>query len=450
MNDAISAWTPDSWQAKTVMQQPTYPDESELARVVAELSSLPPLVTSWEVESLKTQLAACSRGEAFLLQGGDCAETFETCRPDSITSLLKIMLQMSLVLTHGTRRKVVRIGRVAGQYAKPRSADEEKQGDEVLPTYRGDLFNRSPFTRADRTPDPKLLLRGYERAALTLNFIRGLIDGGFADIHHPEYWDLDFVDQSPMRAEFKLLVDSIKDSLDFMENVLDTPRESMKRVEFFTSHEGLALRYEQAQTRTVPRREGHYNLSTHFPWIGMRTAQIDGAHIEYFRGIRNPIGLKVGPDMDRDWLIHLVDVLHPDDEPGRLTLITRLGASRVHDLLPSLVDAVAATGRTVNWAVDPMHGNTESTSTGLKTRHFDNILEEVQASFDVHSTRGSVLGGIHVEITGEDVTECLGGARGLSEPDLERAYLSKLDPRLNYEQAMELAMLVAHELRKDS
>jgi len=450
MDDVNLEWTPDSWQSKTVMQQPTYADESELASVVDELSSLPPLVTSWEVESLKARLAACSRGEAFLLQGGDCAETFETCRPDSITSLLKIMLQMSLVLTHGTRRKVVRIGRVAGQYAKPRSADEEQQGDEVLPTYRGDLINRSAFTKADRTPDPQLLLRGYERAALTLNFIRGLIDGGFADIHHPEYWDLDFVDQSPMSAEYKRLVDGIKDSLDFMENVLDTPEESMKRVEFYTSHEGLALRYEQAQTRTVPRRDGHYNLATHFPWIGMRTAQVDGAHIEYFRGIRNPIGLKVGPSMDQDWLSRLIDILHPDDEPGRLTLITRLGASKVHDLLPDFIDTVASTGRTVNWVVDPMHGNTETTAGGIKTRQFDNILGEVQASFDVHSTKASTLGGIHVEITGDDVTECLGGARGLSEADLERAYLSKVDPRLNYEQSMELAMLVAHELRKES
>jgi len=450
MTEATRPWTPDSWQNHTVMQQPTYPDEQALSRTVEELAALPPLVTSWEVETLKSQLADCATGNAFLLQGGDCAETFDTCRPDSITSLLKIMLQMSLVLTHGTRRKVVRVGRVAGQYAKPRSANEERQGDEVLPTYRGDLFNRSPFTREDRTPDPQLLLRGYERAALTLNFIRGLIDGGFADIHHPEYWDLDFVDQSPMSSEYKRIVDAIRDSLDFMENVLDTPEDSMKRVDFYTSHEGLALRYEQAQTRTVPRRSGYYNLATHFPWIGMRTAQVDGAHIEYFRGIRNPIGLKVGPGMDTQWLTQLVEVLHPDDEPGRLTLITRLGAGRVRDLLPELVDAVAATGRTVNWAVDPMHGNTESTSTGIKTRQFDNILEEVQASFDVHAAKTSVLGGIHVEITGENVTECMGGARGLDEADLERDYQSKVDPRLNYEQAMELAMLVAHELRKDS
>lgn len=445
----MNEWTPDSWQSKTVTQQPTYPDESALAAVVAELAALPPLVTSWEVEALKANLAACARGEAFLLQGGDCAETFDTCRPDSITSLLKIMLQMSLVLVHGTRRKVVRVGRVAGQYAKPRSADEERRGDEVLPSYRGDLFNRSPFTREDRTPDPQLLLRGYERAALTLNFIRGLIDGGFADLHHPEYWDLDFVEQSPMRTEYKRLVDGVRDSLDFMENVLHTAENSMRRVDFYTSHEGLALRYEQAQTRTVPRREGYYNLATHFPWIGMRTAQIDGAHVEYFRGIRNPIGVKVGPGMDAGWLSQLLDVLHPDDEPGRLTLISRLGSDKVRDLLPGFIEVVARSGKTVNWAVDPMHGNTEVTAGGIKTRRFDNILDEVQGSFDVHGAAGTALGGIHVEITGEDVTECMGGARGLDETDLERAYHSKVDPRLNYEQAMELAMLVAHELRKD-
>ncbi len=448
--DTPQPWTPESWKLKTALQQPVYPNAAAVESAVAELSALPPLVTSWEVESLKSQLDACARGEAFLLQGGACAETFETCQPGPITALLKIMLQMSLVLTHGTRRKVVRVGRIAGQYAKPRSADQESINGETLPTYRGDLFNRSSFTSGDRIPDPQLLLRGYERAALTLNFIRGLVDGGFADIHHPEYWDLDFVDAASRSGEYKNIVDSIKDSLDFMENILDAPEETMKRVEFFTSHEGLALRYEQAQTRTVPRREGYYDLSTHFPWIGVRTAHIDGAHVEYFRGIRNPIGVKVGPSMTNEWLTQLIDVLHPDDEPGRLTLITRLGAERVGDLLPGLVEAAAATGKTVNWIVDPMHGNTESTAKGIKTRRFDNVLGEVESSFDVHAATGSVLGGLHVEITGDDVTECLGGPRDLSEADLERAYESKVDPRLNYEQSMELAMLVANRLRGEA
>ena len=442
-------WSPDSWKSRIALQQPTYPDAALLEAAEAELAALPPLVTSWEVESLKSQLAACSRGEAFLLQGGACAETFETCQPAPITSLLKIILQMSLVLTHGTRRKVVRVGRVAGQYAKPRSADQESVNGETLPTYRGDLFNRSGFSSKDRVADPQLLLRGYERAALTLNFIRGLVDGGFADIHHPEYWDLDFVDSARRSSEYKSIVDSIKDSLDFMENILDAPEETMKRVEFFTSHEGLALRYEQAQTRTVPRRDGFYNLSTHFPWIGARTSQIEGAHVEYFRGIRNPIGLKVGPAMTSDALKDLIEVLHPDDEPGRLTLITRLGSDRVEDLLPTFLEAVKATGRTVNWVVDPMHGNTESTAKGIKTRQFDNILGEVERSFDVLAANASILGGLHVEITGDDVTECLGGPRDLSESDLERAYESKVDPRLNYDQSMELAMLVSNRLRSE-
>lgn len=446
----MDEWTPTSWQRSVASQQPIYPDQDRVDEVVAELTALPPLVTSWEVEALKTHIAACARGDAFLLQGGDCAEAFDSCRSDRIAAFLKIMLQMSLVLTYGTRRKVVRVGRVAGQYAKPRSEDEESRGSESLPAYRGDLINRSPFTRQDRTPDPELMLRGYERAALTLNFIRGLIDGGFADLHHPEYWDLDFVEQSPMMNEYKRIVEAVRDSLDFMENVLDAPEENLKRVEFYTSHEGLALPYEQAQTKTVPRRHGYYNLTTHMPWLGMRTADLDGAHVEYFRGIRNPIAIKLAVSMTHDWLTRLLDVLHPDNEPGRLTLITRLGVDNVSEHLPRLIETVKDSGKQVNWCVDPMHGNTEVTSSGLKTRRFDKILGEVQKSFEVHADAGSILGGIHVEITAEDVTECIGGARGLAEEDLERAYRSKLDPRLNYEQAMELAMLVSHELRQNS
>jgi 3-deoxy-7-phosphoheptulonate synthase len=443
----MTDWSPDSWQRKVALQQPVYPDPAKVDAVVTQLTSLPPLVTSWEVESLKTQLAACAQGEAFLLQGGDCAETFDSCNADEITSKLKILLQMSLVLVHGTRRKVVRVGRIAGQYAKPRSADTELQGDLSLPTYRGDLVNRTPFKREDRTPDPELLLRGYERAALTTNFIRALIDGGFADLHHPEYWDLDFVGHSPMHKEYELIVQSIKDSMEFMENVLDAPATSTTRASFYTSHEGLALLYEQAQTQQVPRREGFYNLSTHFPWIGMRTADPDGAHVEYFRGIRNPIGVKIGPSMTPEHLTRLLDVLHPDDEPGRMTLICRFGAERVDELLPMAIDTVRATGKTVNWTVDPMHGNTETTAQGIKTRRFETILGEVESTFRIHHAMDSELGGIHFELTGENVTECTGGARGLADTDLEHAYRSTVDPRLNYEQSMEIAMLVAHQLR---
>lgn len=445
----MGEWTPDSWQRRTATQQPAYPDAEAVDRVVRELSALPPLVTSWEVEALKGRLAKAARGECFLLQGGDCAESFEDCDADAIAANLKILLQMSLVLVHATKRQVVRVGRMAGQYAKPRSEDTERRGDTELPSYRGDLVNRSGFTDDDRTPDPELMLRGYERAALTLNFVRALLDGGFADLHHPEYWNLGFVQHSESRARYERIARAIHDSVEFMENVLETPVGSVRRADIYTSHEGLALLYEQAQTRKVPRREGWYNLSTHFPWIGMRTAQLDGAHVEYFRGIRNPIAIKVGPSMDAEWLTGLLDLLHPDDEPGRLTLIHRFGADRIAEGLPPLLETVARSGKTVVWCADPMHGNTERTGDGIKTRRFDNILSELQQAFAIHDAHGSVLGGVHFELTGKDVTECVGGARGLAEKDLALAYRSQVDPRLNYEQSLEMAMLIAHHLGAD-
>ena len=443
----MSTWTPQSWQQRTVTQLPDYPDPQALDEVVRQMSSLPPLVTSWEVEALKEQLAEAARGRAFLLQGGDCAESFDDCDVGAITSKLKILLQMSLVLVHGTRKPVVRVGRFAGQYAKPRSTATESRDGVELPSYRGDLVNRAPFTTEDRTPDPQLLLRGYERAALTLNFIRALADGGFADLHHPEYWNLDFLDGSDLRTDYRRIVDAILEAVEFMEAVLGREPASLRRVDFYTSHEGLSLYYEQAQTRRVPRRTGWYNLSTHYPWIGMRTAQLDGAHVEYFRGIRNPVAVKVGPTMTTDWLKQLVDVLDPEDEPGRLTFIHRMGSERVGEALPPLIEAVRETGHTVLWVCDPMHGNTETVGNGRKTRRFDRILSELEQSFDVHRDLGSVLGGVHFELTGQDVTECIGGARGLGEADLERAYHSQVDPRLNYEQALELAMAVARRLR---
>ena len=446
----MTTWNPKSWQQRNATQIPDYPDPQALARVVDEMSHLPPLVTSWEVEALKQQLAAAARGEAFLLQGGDCAESFDDCDVDSITSKLKILLQMSLVLVHGTRQPVVRVGRFAGQYAKPRSAMTEQLDGVELPTYRGDLVNRAPFTAEDRTPDPQLLVKGYERAALTLNFVRALADGGFADLHHPEYWNLDFLENSPLREEYGRIVEAIKGSIEFMEAVLGREPASLRRVDFYTSHEGLSLHYEQAQTRRVPRRPGWYDLSTHFPWIGMRTAHLDGAHVEFFRGIRNPVAVKVGPGMDRDWLRGLVQTLDPDAEPGRLTLIHRMGDDQVQAKLPGLIETVREMGRTVLWVCDPMHGNTETLPSGVKTRRFDRILNELECAFDVHATMGSVLGGVHFELTGEDVTECIGGARGLVEADLERAYRSAVDPRLNYEQALELAMAIARNLREGS
>jgi len=442
MND----WSPTSWQKKPALQQPTYPDTARLEQVMGELSRLPPLVTSWEIERLKSQLAEAAQGKMFLLQGGDCAESFADCTSDNIANKLKILLQMSLVLTHGTQKRVIRVGRFAGQYAKPRSEDMEKRGDMILPSYRGELINSPPYTLADRTPDPERLLRGYERAALTLNFIRGLIDGGFADLHHPEYWDLDWVKHSPHAEEYQKLVAAISHSLLFLETLAGRAVGAMSRVDYFTSHEGLHLWYEQAQTRKVPRRPGWYNLSAHFPWIGMRTSQADGAHVEFFRGIANPIAMKVGPGTTADKLLALIEILDPDRAPGRLTLIHRFGQKKIGAGLPPILDAVQKAERSVLWVCDPMHGNTETASNGLKTRRFDAILGELEQAFEIHQQAGTYLGGVHLELTGENVTECTGGARGLDDGDLQRSYQTQVDPRLNYEQALEVAMLIARRM----
>lgn len=438
-------WSPGSWKGADVRQQPTYGDPAAVESVAARLAVLPPLVTSWEVETLKGQLASAARGERFVLQGGDCAESFAECTSDSITAKLKILLQMSLVLTHSLKKRVIRIGRFAGQYAKPRSSDVETRNGETLPSYRGDLVNSLEFSAEAREPDPLNLLRGYQRSALTLNFIRSLIDGGFADLHHPEYWNLDFVDHSQNAAEYQRRVESIADSLRFMETLAGVEVGQIDRVDFYTSHEALHLVYEQAQTRTVPRREGWYNLATHLPWIGLRTAFRGSAHIEYARGISNPLGVKVGTGMKPADIAHLVDVLNPDGEEGRLALIHRCGAERVAEELPPILQAVRTTGKPVLWICDPMHGNTKSTGEGMKTRAFSAILSELEQAFDIHAANGTILGGVHFELTGEDVTECVGGARGLDERGLRRAYRSQVDPRLNYEQALEMALLVARK-----
>jgi 3-deoxy-7-phosphoheptulonate synthase len=441
-------WTPASWQTRHAQQQPQYADAAALAQVVSQLSSLPPIVVSWEIEALRSRLAAAQRGEAFLLQGGDCAESFVECESDHIAKQLKVLLQVSLVLLHGLKLPIVRVGRMAGQYAKPRSADTETKDGITLPSYRGDTVNRPEFTPAAREPDPQLLLRGYERAALTLNFVRALIDGGFADLHHPEYWDLGFMAHSPAREAYQRIVSSISDSLDFFESMTGRPISETGRIDFYASHEGLHLHYEQAQTRHIPRAKSWYNLSTHMPWIGMRTAQLDGAHVEYFRGITNPIGVKVGAAMDSGWLQGLVSTLNPNNQAGRLTLIHRFGAKDIEKSLPRLIKAVHETGQTVLWVCDPMHGNTESTVGGYKTRRLENIRQELELAFDIHEANGSRLGGVHLEMTGEDVTECTGGARGLADVDLSRAYRTQVDPRLNYEQALELALMIAERHKK--
>jgi 3-deoxy-7-phosphoheptulonate synthase len=445
VNNTVT-WTPSSWQTKVALQQPTYPDAAALAQVLGELASLPPLVTSWEVAKLKQQLAEAAAGQRFVLQGGDCAERFSDCGPTRIANKLKILLQMSLVLVHGGRRPVVRMGRIAGQYSKPRSDDFETRNGQSLPSYRGDNINRPSFTEEDRRPDPTLLLRGHERAALTLNFIRSLVRGGFADLHHPEYWDLNFMHASPQAAEYHRIVESVTHSLRFMENVLGIHANEMEWVDFFTCHEALHLHYEQAQTHRVPHRSGHYNLSTHFPWIGMRTADADGAHVEYFRGIANPIGVKVSGKCTDDQLRRLLDVLHADNEPGRLTLIHRFGLPAIAEHLPRLIEVVRESGKQVLWICDPMHGNTRTTGSGIKTRNFDDILSELEQTFDIHTAMGSHLGGVHFELTGEDVTECVGGSSGITEDDLTRAYLSEVDPRLNSEQALEVALSLARKM----
>ena len=438
-------WAPGSWRSYPAMQQPNYPDAEELRGARQELSSLPPLVTSFEILALKKQIAEAQEGKRFLLQGGDCAESFSDCESGLISNRLKVLLQMSVVLVYGLRMPVVRVGRFAGQYAKPRSADTEIKNGVELPSYRGDIVNSPEFTEAARRPDPQRLISAHSRSAMTMNFVRSLIDGGFADLHHPEYWDLGWVGHSPLAEEYHRMVRAIGDGVRFMETLSGEAVHNVRRVDFYTSHEALLLDYEEALTRQVPRHWGWFNLSTHYPWIGMRTAALEGAHAEYMRGIRNPIAVKVGPGVKPDELLRLTDHLNPENEPGRLTLIHRMGATKIAAELPKHLDAIRREGKRVLWVADPMHGNTESTSNGFKTRRFDNIRSELDQSFDLHAAAGTRLGGVHLELTGENVTECLGGARELTEADLERAYRSTVDPRMNYEQSLEIALLIVRK-----
>jgi 3-deoxy-7-phosphoheptulonate synthase len=442
-------WSPESWTQYTAAQQPSYPDKQELDRAVEQLRRLPPLVTSWEIDHLKGSIAAAQRGEAWFLQGGDCAETFDGCQTESIASKLKLLLQMSLVIVFASRKRIIRVGRIAGQYAKPRSSDVETIDGVTLPCYRGDIVNGYDFTQASRVPDPGRLLRGYDRSAATLNFIRALSEGGFADLHHPENWNLLFVNEvkGEVAKRYRDLVRSLGDALKFMETILEgSTVNELRRVDFFTSHEALLLPYESALTRKSIRGIGHYNMGTHFPWIGERTRSLGGAHVEYFRGIRNPIGVKIGSKVSAEELLELIERLNPENEPGRLTLIHRLGRAYVETKLPGMIEAVRRSGRTVLWVCDPMHGNTVSTAHGRKTRRFDDVVDELRLSFAIHQTYGSHLGGAHLELTGDNVTECVGGSRGLTESDLESAYETQVDPRLNYEQALEIAFEIAGKL----
>ncbi len=443
----MQTWSPTSWLNHTYQQAANYPDNDHLTRVQKQLSQLPPLVTSGEIKLLKNAIARAGRGEAFILQGGDCAESFADCRSDIISNKLKILLQMSLVLLHGMRKPIIRVGRIAGQYAKPRSSDLETIDGLTLPSYRGDLVNAPEFTAASRIPNPELLLKGYGYAAMTLNFIRALLDGGFADLHHPQQWDLRFIEHSKQADEYHAILNSISNAMDFLKSIDGLQSSSLDKVDFFTSHEALHLHYEQALTRCVPDGKW-YNLSTHLPWIGMRTATIGSAHIEFLRGVQNPIGIKVGPSATSEWLSYVLQILNPQCEEGRILLISRMGADHIDTFLPPLIESVKTTGTPVTWVCDPMHGNTESTADGIKTRHFDTILLELQRAVTIHHEMDSHLGGVHFELTGDNVTECIGGARGLAAGDLKRAYQSLVDPRLNYEQSLEMAIQLSRQFER--
>ncbi len=445
--EPVQTWTRDSWRQYEAEQQPAFDDKKQLAEVVEELNSKPPLVTPWEIDRLKGQIAQASIGNRFLLQGGDCAELFSECRPDIIANRLKVLLQMSLVLVYGLRMPVIRVGRFAGQYAKPRSSDTEENNGEIFPSYRGDIVNAPEFGRQARRPAPERMIKAYEYSAISLNYIRALGEGGFADLNHPENWDLGFVEHDELRREYQGIVDSILEALKFMQAVSSNPIGDIDRVSFYTSHEALLLPYEEAFTRQSEHSSKAYNLSTHFPWIGKRTNQIDGAHIEYIRGIQNPIGIKIGSGMTPETLIPLLDRVNANHEAGKISLITRFGAKHIEKGLRPLIKAVQTSGHTVLWTCDPMHGNTEVVGNDVKTRRYENILSELEQAFDIHADCGSILGGVHLELTGENVTECIGGARGLKEADLSRAYQSEVDPRLNGEQALELAFAIVRKQR---
>ncbi|MGH3411652.1 MAG: class II 3-deoxy-7-phosphoheptulonate synthase [Marmoricola sp.] len=428
-------------------QQPDYPDPDAVEAAVARLRSLPPLVFAGECDELKGKLAAVSRGEAFLLQGGDCAETFAGATADNVRNKLRVLLQMAVVLTYAASVPVVKLGRLAGQYAKPRSSGFETREGVSLPAYRGDAVNGFDFTAEARVPDPQRLVEVYHSSASTLNLVRAFVTGGYADLRQVHTWNTDFVKSSPMGRRYERMANEIDRALTFMKAIGADPDE-FHRVDFCSSHEALILEYEHAMTRIDSRTGAPYDVSGHFVWIGERTRQIDGAHVEMLRHIQNPIGVKLGPTTSPDDAIALAERLNPDNEAGRLTFITRFGAGRIRDGLPALVEKVDAAGLNIAWVCDPMHGNTFEASSGYKTRRFDDVIEEVQGFFDVHRSLGSWPGGIHVELTGDDVTECVGGGEELDEDGLAHRYESVCDPRLNRVQSLELAFLVAQMLHK--
>jgi len=449
--DMSGNWRPDSWRAKPATQMPDYDDPAAVAEVEATLGNLPPLVFGGEVRTLKAHLARVARGEAFLLQGGDCAESFAEFHTDTIRDTFRVLLQMAVVLTFAAACPVVKVGRLAGQFAKPRSSDTETQDGVTLPSYRGDIVNGIAFDADARRPDPDRLLRAYNQAASTLNLLRALAHGGYADLHKVHRWTLDFVSHAPAAARYQDLADRIGESLDFM-RACGIGAESVPALtgtEFFTSHECLLLGYEQALTRRDTGLESWVDSSAHFLWCGDRTRQEDGAHLEFLRGIANPVAVKVGPSMQPDELLRVIDLLNPEDEAGRLTLICRFGADRIETHLPALIRAVKQAGRTVIWSCDPMHGNTVKTQIGLKTRGFDDLMLEVRRFFQIHRAEGTYAGGVHLELTGQNVTECTGGAMAITEDKLASRYHTHCDPRLNANQGLEMAFQIAELLKKE-
>ncbi|EDR01514.1 uncharacterized protein LACBIDRAFT_191889 [Laccaria bicolor S238N-H82] len=458
-------WLPSSWREKPIAQDVKYPDEKHLATVLSKLSTLPPIVTPQEIERLRYQLGLVQRNEAFLLHAGDCAESFDACTHENISSKIGLILSFSLILVWGARLPVVRVGRIAGQYAKPRSSSFENVGGREVLSFRGDNVNGLDVN--DRTPDPERLLRAYFHSTTTLNYLRGLLTSGFASLHHPRDWSLTHVRSPSLRREFETIVDGLSDALDFSRTIgVESNSTSYERgggrgtlgeVDFYTSHEGLMLAYEEALTRefTSSKKKHYYNTSAHFLWIGDRTRQLTGAHVEYFRGIRNPIGIKVGPSMEAGELSRLLDIVNPDKETGRVTLITRYGARKIDDHLAGHISAVQKSGHPVAWICDPMHGNTLTSSSGLKTRNFGTIIEELTACLRIHNACNSRLGGVSLEFTGElneegfSVTECVGGSMELSEEELGLRYQSFCDPRLNFEQSLDVAFLISNHFKQE-
>jgi len=443
-------WSPDSWRSKPVLQMPNYTDEAALRDVEEQLGTFPPLVFAGEARALKKRLARVAEGEGFLLQGGDCAESFAEHGADNIRDFFRVFMQMAVVMTFAGGSPVVKVGRIAGQFAKPRSDDTETQGDMVLPSYRGDIVNSIGFNEEERVPDPRRQLKAYRQSAATLNLLRAFAQGGYANLEHVHQWNLGFLKDSPVGERYAELAEQISQALRFMRSCGITPENTgrLRSTRFYTSHETLLLGYEEALTRIDSTTGEYYATSGHFVWIGDRTRQLDHAHVEFCRGIRNPIGVKCGPSIDGDELNRLIDILNPTNEPGRITLIARFGAEKVGDHLPNLIKAVEREGQKVVWSCDPMHGNTIKAATGFKTRPFDRVLREVGEFFDVHSAEGTYAGGIHVEMTGQNVTECIGGAKSISESDLSARYHTHCDPRLNADQALELAFLISERLKE--